>query len=458
MSSQLKALMQDKRLGDNFLVAAEGADGAASVVHILGRNADIDTTIEDIHEGGGTYAFPTAARVHAIDSDSAEDEDDAVAAEGDIVVEDIAELVAVAATGTVTYGAPANGDTLVVNGRTFTKRAAVALNDEFISITTLTILINSMAEVNATDDGTTITITAVTAGTDGNAITLAKTGSALTLSDTTLLGGEDVVFVTIADVDLVAGTDFEIGADEDETAENLADAINANATLSALVEAVAVTDTVTLTAVATGTGGNSITTVTSESAGISVEGAALTGGLAATLTGAFTVEIKGLNASYVEVTEIVTMNGTDAVNTTTAFLRINSMRVLTAGSTGAAVGNITATAATDSTVSARITAAATQWFGAIYTVPAGKTAFALSTYFTTPTASMIVMGSLLARALGGVFETIHQIAVSSALPLWRDNFSTGFVFAEKTDVKLAASTSGNNASVTAGCDLLVVSN
>lgn len=98
---------------------------------------------------------------------------------------------AVAATGTVTYGSPSNGDTLVVGGTTFTKAASGSAT-EFSTISELTALIDALSNVNATDNGTTITITAATAGAAGNSITLVKTGSALTLSGATLGAGAGV--------------------------------------------------------------------------------------------------------------------------------------------------------------------------------------------------------------------------------------------------------------------------
>lgn len=102
---------------------------------------------------------------------------------------------AVAATGTVTYGAPANGNTLTVGGTVFTKAAAPSPT-EFSTIAELTTLINALANVNAVDDGSVITITAATAGPAGNAITLSKTGAALTLSGATLAGGAAAVAAT----------------------------------------------------------------------------------------------------------------------------------------------------------------------------------------------------------------------------------------------------------------------
>lgn len=103
---------------------------------------------------------------------------------------------AIAATGTVTYGSPSNADTITVSGQVFTKVASGPAANEFSTIAELTALIQALTNVNATDNGSVITITAATAGAAGNAITLSKTGSALTLSGATLSGGANIVSAT----------------------------------------------------------------------------------------------------------------------------------------------------------------------------------------------------------------------------------------------------------------------
>jgi hypothetical protein len=58
-------------------------------------------------------------------------------------------------------------------------------------------------------------------------------------------------------------------------------------------------------------------------------------------TGAQTITVTGLDANYLEVTEVVTMNGTSNVNMTTSMLRINKMEVTTAGTGQVNAGAIT---------------------------------------------------------------------------------------------------------------------
>lgn len=95
------------------------------------------------------------------------------------------------AVGTITYGVPVNGDTVTVNGTTFTKAAALGAA-AFSTIAELTALINALANIGATQNGSIITITADAVGEAGNAYTLVigagNTGT-LSISGATFTGG-----------------------------------------------------------------------------------------------------------------------------------------------------------------------------------------------------------------------------------------------------------------------------
>lgn len=74
------------------------------------------------------------------------------------------------------------------------------------------------------------------------------------------------------------------------------------------------------------------------------------------------------------------------------------------------------------------------------------------------TASMVATTKIVSRPVGGVFLELMRQVVSSALPAWRDVLPSPKVIAEKSDVKLTTNTSANNADVSGGATLLVVSN
>lgn len=110
------------------------------------------------------------------------------------IVQFATPVTAVAATpsGTITYGAPANASTVILTNLpdqsttvTFTKVASSPSTNQFSSITQLTALLNALLYINATDNGTVITLTTTSAaGSAMNAVTITGTSSYSALSIT----------------------------------------------------------------------------------------------------------------------------------------------------------------------------------------------------------------------------------------------------------------------------------
>lgn len=176
--------------------------------------------------------------------------------------------------------------------------------------------------------------------------------------------------------------------------------------------------------------------------------------------GAQTISITGLNGSYVETTETVTLNGTSNVATTNSYVIIYRMRVTAAGSNGSNVGVITATAQTDATVTARISAGYNQTLMAIYQVPAGyslyMTRFRVNSNATTAAKLDVI---LWVKPFGEVWQIKHvdfyDNAVSSGIEAVLD---PPFKITEKSLMRLAVTSSANNQDVSGSFDGYVIAN
>ncbi|MEK9895019.1 MAG: hypothetical protein VW518_01150 [Burkholderiaceae bacterium] len=180
-------------------------------------------------------------------------------------------------------------------------------------------------------------------------------------------------------------------------------------------------------------------------------------------TGARTVVVSGLDGDYNEIEETVSLNGQTAVNTSNSFLRVNRAYVDTAGSGATAEGDIyvgtgTVTAGVPATIYAKIVLGQNQTLMAVWTVPAGYTAFILKGDVGTGTANVnqYVTARLVQRPFGSVFRTAAKVTLqNSNLPF---NWEVPVPFTEKTDIEARAVSSGANNQVFADFEIVYIKN
>jgi hypothetical protein len=173
-------------------------------------------------------------------------------------------------------------------------------------------------------------------------------------------------------------------------------------------------------------------------------------------TGARTVSILGLNGSGVEVSESVNLNGLTPVATTNAYIIVFRMIVTAAGTGGVNVGNITATAQTDATLTGQIDAGYNQTLMAIWQVPAGKTLY-LNSYYASmngTTSATSVDIRLWAKPSGQTWQTKHVLGLSSVgVSYFRHVFDPPLKYNALTLIRLqAADASANNIDISGGFD------
>lgn len=178
-------------------------------------------------------------------------------------------------------------------------------------------------------------------------------------------------------------------------------------------------------------------------------------------TGAEIVEVQGLNENFARVVENVTLNGQSNVPTVKTYVMIHRMRVMQSNN-GANdtenAGNITATAATDGTVTAQISIGFNQTLMAIYMIPANEAAYMVALREAVgkrQTSSH--QTQLWARADGGPWQ-IKDIGalITAGTSRSGNDYKLFPKFDAKTIIKIKADSDTNDAGISAGFDLLCV--
>lgn len=180
-------------------------------------------------------------------------------------------------------------------------------------------------------------------------------------------------------------------------------------------------------------------------------------------TGAWTVEIEGLDANWNFIALTVNMNGQTGVTLPTQLMRVFRAKVLTAGSNGENngviyVGTGTITTGIPATICTSIGATLNQSLQAFYTVPANK--IALLTYFSIATASATpayLTARLVVRPFGQVFQTHNQFITSKESgPTVFDGNTIHEIIPEKSDIEFRGTASSGTVDMSTMFHMLLI--
>ncbi|MCP3680462.1 MAG: hypothetical protein GY782_09535 [Gammaproteobacteria bacterium] len=177
-------------------------------------------------------------------------------------------------------------------------------------------------------------------------------------------------------------------------------------------------------------------------------------------TGARTIEVQGLDSNYELQTEEVILNGTTPAALVNQYLRIFRSKVLTAGTGEVNAGTITIAGTTQT--QAVISAGQGQTLMAIYTVPAGKTAYLKKIYSSLlrfeSTQETAVKFLLQVRPYGGAWNVKHSWGCKTdGDGSYNRDWLGALIIGEKSDIRVRVEySSSNNADVSSGFDLLLV--
>jgi hypothetical protein len=165
--------------------------------------------------------------------------------------------------------------------------------------------------------------------------------------------------------------------------------------------------------------------------------------------GAHKIVIEGLDANWTEQSETITMDGTDAVVTTTTWLRVNRAYVTDIGthSSGTNVGTITVTQTTSGNLETSILAAKGQSTDAEWTVPASHT-FSLDYFWANIGKNDDAQIHIMTREFGKAWRVRTEIKLYQSEI--QHSFGTSLNITEKSDIKIQAKAGTGNIVVSAG--------
>lgn len=177
-------------------------------------------------------------------------------------------------------------------------------------------------------------------------------------------------------------------------------------------------------------------------------------------TGARTVQIRGLDANYARISEVVTLNGQTGVSTVNSYLRVYGVTSVTVGSTGNNEGTVYAgTGAIVAGVPANkyviVLPTDNNSFLGVYTTPAGCTAFVVQAAFSIGKGKD-VEHSTWVRPFGGIMRKSRNGYLFENVVA--QSFNNPLVLPEKCDVEVRGKASAANMEMAINFDIVLVEN
>jgi hypothetical protein len=181
-------------------------------------------------------------------------------------------------------------------------------------------------------------------------------------------------------------------------------------------------------------------------------------------TGARTVFVEGLNADYERVTETASLNGQTGVTLANAYLRVNKVTILTAGSGGASAGSIfvgtgTVTTGVPAVILNRTGSSSNESESGFYSVPVGYTAFITRWTMSSSnnTANEATRFILRVRPFGGVFgyKAVYNIPGNG---IYECEAAYPIPLPEKADLEVVALATAGSSYVTTQLQIILIKN
>lgn len=177
-------------------------------------------------------------------------------------------------------------------------------------------------------------------------------------------------------------------------------------------------------------------------------------------TGAWLIQVIGLDGSYNEINEVIALNGTTPVTSVNSYIRCSIAIILTAGSVGHNVGEITGNQSiTIGNVFFNMPQTSNRTLICTYTVPAGKVAYVTGGFATLARKGNVSSEiKVSVRFPGSVFQVVEWFAVVGPGSSYvnRDFEIPLIGIPTGTDIRVQADVDTNNTGIAAGLEILLV--